>query len=145
MDGTVADPDEWFIKLDLLNTRMTMINSAFEKHDMEMIAHILNKLPNEYSKVVTSVEGLTSLTLSDLQSKIRAFWKRKFKGEKNPKELALSVYTKFNPKPQTPNPKPQTPNPKPQTPFLFLLTKLKKYYLTPALFCLNSCSLEMLL
>ena len=95
LDGTVAEPDEWFIKLDLLNTRMTMINSAFKKQDMEMIMHILNKLPNKYSKVVTSVEGLTSLALSDLQSKIRAFWKRKFKGEKNPKELALSVYTKF--------------------------------------------------
>ena len=95
LDGSGADPDAWFIKLDLLNSRMTMINSAFEKQDMELIAHILNKLPNEYSEVVTSVEGITSLTLSDLQSKIRAFWKRKLKGEKNSKELALPIYTKF--------------------------------------------------
>ena len=56
LDGTVANPDKWFIKLDLLNTRMTMINSAFEKQVMEMIAHILNKLPNKYSDVVTSVK-----------------------------------------------------------------------------------------
>ena len=95
LDGTGAIPDVWFIKLGLLNSRMTMINSAFEKQDMELIAHILNKLPSEYSKVVTSVEGIMSLTLLDLQSKIHAFWKHKFKGEKNPKELALSVYTKF--------------------------------------------------
>ena len=31
LDSTVANPDKWFIKLNLLNTRMTMINSAFEK------------------------------------------------------------------------------------------------------------------
>ena len=89
LDGSGANPDAWFIKLDLLNSRMTMINSVFEKQDMELIAHILNKLPNEYSKVVTSVEGIMSLTLLDLQSKIHAFWKCKLKGEKSSKELAL--------------------------------------------------------
>ena len=74
---------------------MTLVNSAFEKQDMELIVHILNTLPNEYSKVVTSVEGIISLTLLDLQSKICVFWKCKFKEEKNTKDLAISVYKKF--------------------------------------------------
>ena len=87
LDGAYADPDEWFINLDLGNSRMTMISPAFEKEYMEMIAHILNKLPSKDSKVVISVKGLTLVMISDLHSKIQAFWRRKFKGEKISKEL----------------------------------------------------------
>ena len=89
------DPDEWFIKLDLIRDRMTQINAKFEKEDEEVIAHILNKLPSEYSEVVTSVEGLSSVTLRDIKAKIRAFYKRKFSGNKNPSELALFAGGKF--------------------------------------------------
>ena len=95
-EGKTQDPDEWFIQLELLRNRMATIDSAYEKKDLEMIAHILDKLPKEYSEVVTMVEAMPSLTLEDLKAKIRAFFKRKFKNEKSDGELALAAFgTKF--------------------------------------------------
>ena len=89
------DPDEWFIKLDLIRDWMTQINAKFEKEDEEVIAHILNKLPLEYSEVITSVKGLSSVTLRDIKAKNCAFYKQKFSGNKNPSELALFAGGKF--------------------------------------------------
>ena len=56
-----SDPDEWFIKLDLLHDRMTQINSTFEKGDKEVIAHILIKLRLEYSGVGTNYQNTVRL------------------------------------------------------------------------------------
>jgi hypothetical protein len=47
---------------------MATIDSAYEKKDLEMIAHILDKIPKEYSEVVTMVEAMPSLTLEDLKA-----------------------------------------------------------------------------
>ena len=75
---------------------MATIDSAYEKKDLKMIAHILDKLPKEYSEVVTMVEAMPSLTLEYLKAKICAFFKRKFKNEKSDGELALAAFgTKF--------------------------------------------------
>ena len=75
---------------------MKLINVKFIKQDEELIAHILNKLPTDYSEVITTVEGLTTMSLDDLKSKIRAFYKRKFKSEpSNDKEIALAITPKF--------------------------------------------------
>ena len=92
MKSNRIDPDEWFIQLDLLRHRMTAIDPAFAKKDEELIAHIIANLPSEYSEVITVVEGMDKITLSEVKAKIRAFYKRKFKSEKAPtkeKELAL--------------------------------------------------------
>ena len=89
------DPDEWFIKLDLIRDRMTQINIKFEKEDEEVIAHILNKLPPEYSEVVTNVEGMSSMTLRDVKAKIRAFYKRKLKDKQTTQEHAMYANGKF--------------------------------------------------
>ena len=35
------DPDEWFIELELLRTRMKLIDTKFTKQDEELMAHIL--------------------------------------------------------------------------------------------------------
>jgi hypothetical protein len=75
---------------------MKLIDTKFTKQDEELMAHILDKLPLEYSEVITTVEGQTTLTLDDLKSKIRAFYKRKFKSESsNEKEIALAITPKF--------------------------------------------------
>ena len=71
---------------------MATNDSAYEKKDLEMIAHILDKLPKEYSEVVTMVEAMPSLTLEDLKAKTRAFFKSKFKNEKSDGELALVAF-----------------------------------------------------
>ena len=76
---------------------MAMIDSAYEKKDLEMISHILDKLPKEFSELVTMVEAMPSLTLKNLKAKIRVFFIRKFKNEKSDGELALAAFgTKFN-------------------------------------------------
>ena len=75
---------------------MATIDSAYEKKDLEMISHILDKLPKEYSELVTMVEAMPSLTLENLKAKIRVFFIRKFKNEKSDGELALAAFgTKF--------------------------------------------------
>ena len=75
---TKSDPDEWFIKLDMIHNRMTQINSSFPEQDIEVIAHIIDKFPSEYS------------------NKIRAFYKRKFKTENSStNEIALFAGGKF--------------------------------------------------
>ena len=56
---------------------------------MEVIANIIDKLPVEYSEVVTVVEGMTTISLNKLKGKIRAFCKRKLKGTKSTNEIAL--------------------------------------------------------
>ena len=89
LDSTKTDPDEWFIQIDTIRNRMCQIDSSFDKKDVEIIAHIINKLPADYSEVITVVEGMSGITLTELKSKIRAFYKRKFKGEKNGNEHAL--------------------------------------------------------
>jgi hypothetical protein len=89
------DPDEWFIKLDLIHHKITAIDSTFEKKDIEIVAHILDKLPAGYSEIITVVEGMPTITLSELKQKIRSFYKRKFKDESKDNELALTMIAKF--------------------------------------------------
>ena len=74
----------------MTRNRMTQINTSFQKQDIEVIVHIIDKLPSEYSEVITAVvEGMTAITLTELKNKIRAFYKRKFKTEKSYNEIAL--------------------------------------------------------
>jgi hypothetical protein len=76
--NTKTDPDKWFIRLDNLRMQMANVNKAYKKKDVELIAHISDKLTGEYSKVITVVEEMISITLSKLKSKICAFYKQKF-------------------------------------------------------------------
>ena len=94
LESTKADPDEWFIALDNIKNRMRQIDTSFEKKEVEVIAHMMNKLPKEYSEVITVIEGMGTITLSDLKSKLRAFYKRKFK-DLNTNEIALFANGKF--------------------------------------------------
>ena len=53
LEDSSSDPDLWFIELNLIQSRMISIDSSFEKKEMEVIAHMINKLPNKYSEVIT--------------------------------------------------------------------------------------------
>ena len=86
--------EEWFIKLDLLQMMIKIIATSYTKQDMELVAHILNSLPRQYSEVVTNIEGLNNLALVDVKAKLRLFYQQRMKVEK-PGELALAVYTNF--------------------------------------------------
>ena len=95
---------------------------------------MMNKLPKEYSEVITVIEGMGTITLSDLKSKLRAFYKRKFK-DLNTNEIALFANGKFKglckncgkqghkaadcrSKNNTAGANKETKAPKPQNPFL---------------------------
>ena len=78
--GTKADPDERFIAIDNTMNRMSQIDTSLEKKEVEVIAHIM--------------EGIGTITLSDMKFKLRAFYKRKFK-EANTNEIALFANGKF--------------------------------------------------
>ena len=58
------------------------------------MAHVINKLPEDYSELITVVEGLsTTITLNKLKVKILAFYSRKLKDRKSGNELALFTKT----------------------------------------------------
>ena len=82
-DGKLYTLEEWFIKLELLQMKIKIIDASYAKQDMELVAHILNSLPKEYSEVVTNIEGSDDLTLADVKAKLRSFYQRRMKEEKN--------------------------------------------------------------
>ena len=75
---------------------MSAIGAAYVKADYEMVAHVVNKLPEEYSELITLVEGTTTtITLVDLKSKVRTFYTRKLKDSKAGNNLALAAFKQF--------------------------------------------------
>ena len=78
LNDSSYDPDEWFIKLDLIQSKMMTINPSFEKKgEMEIIANVIDKLPVEYSYVLTVIESsMTTISLNkqQIKSKIQAFY-----------------------------------------------------------------------
>ena len=53
---STTDADELFIQIDILHKCMHQIDPPFEKKDIEIIAHIINKLPSNYSEMITVVK-----------------------------------------------------------------------------------------
>ena len=68
-----------------------MIDASHAKQDMEVVSHIINNLPKEYSEVVTTIEGINNLTLADINAKLQAFYKLRLK-DKKPGEIALLAH-----------------------------------------------------
>jgi hypothetical protein len=76
MKNESQDPDEWFTELEYLKQRLKGVKVNIE--ESELIAHILNNLPNNYSELVTSVEGdVDKLKMKTLRESVRAFYRRK--------------------------------------------------------------------
>ncbi|CAM9890236.1 unnamed protein product, partial [Chrysoparadoxa australica] len=70
------DPDEYFMELEYLRMRLKAMNSIIE--DDDMIAHVLSHLPDNYSELVTVLEGeIDTLTLNKLRERVRGFYRRK--------------------------------------------------------------------
>jgi ribosomal protein RSM22 (predicted rRNA methylase) len=53
-----------------------IIHTSYTKQDMELVAHILNSLPRQYSEVVTNIEELDNLALADVKAKLRLFYQQ---------------------------------------------------------------------
>jgi len=87
------NPDDWFDELEHLRQRLTQVNSPVD--DEDLMIHILNHLPDEYSELTTALHAIDFGTLFDLQQKIRAFYKRKLDNKGgNEKGLAMAGYHK---------------------------------------------------
>jgi hypothetical protein len=57
LKNTKKDPDEWFIELYDFNQRFIAIKPEYEKKEHELKAHVLGNLPEEYTEVITLLEG----------------------------------------------------------------------------------------
>ncbi len=83
------DPDLWFIQLETIQSRLSVIGAAYAKADNKMVGHVVNKLPSEYSELITLVRGTTTtITLVDLKSKVCTFYTQKLKDSKSGNDLA---------------------------------------------------------
>jgi hypothetical protein len=69
---TKKNPDEWFDDLDRLRQRLVQVNSPVSGDDL--LIHIMNHLPSEYSELTTTLHAMDfgNLNLIDMQQKIRA-------------------------------------------------------------------------
>ena len=81
------DPEQWMHKLDQYNMRLATVGGIgvdYSKNNIQMIDHIVNKLPNTHYKHFTTAYGLGSmsgLTLTDFQDKVRSYWKNHVKSD----------------------------------------------------------------
>ncbi len=70
------DPNEWLMELDHLRNRLQAMKSSIQ--DEDYIIHILSNLTQEYSELVTVLEGeLETITVDKLKERIRGFSRRK--------------------------------------------------------------------
>ena len=97
LKNLTEDPDFWFIRLETLKSRLAAIDpTKYTKEDYEMVAHVINKLPSEYSELITLVESMTTtVSLLDLKHMVRTFYARKLKDNKAGNEMALFASKQF--------------------------------------------------
>ena len=79
MDDPYEDPEKWISDLLRLNARLKAIKTTYGKEDVQIMSHILSKLPRHlYELFITNYElqGYSSVTLHDFQTKLRDFWSR---------------------------------------------------------------------
>ncbi len=70
------DPDEWLLELELLRIRLANMGSLIA--DEDFITHVINNLTQDYSELVTSLEGaLEELRIGVLKERILSFHRRK--------------------------------------------------------------------
>src|SRR5688500_6638572 len=66
------DPEPWIVNLVSLNARLGAISNNYLRDDMQLISHVLRKLPTElYGLFITTYQdqGFTNISLFDFQSK----------------------------------------------------------------------------
>ncbi len=72
------EPDDWFMEMDHLRNRLQAMESIIQ--DEDYVAHVLTNLTNEYSELVTVLEGdLEDLTIQKLRERVGSFYRRKQK------------------------------------------------------------------
>lgn len=92
LDEPYEDPEFWFSNILKLNTRLTAIKQSYGREDLQIISHVLNKLPKDlYELFITNYEinGYTSVTLHAFQNKLQDFWKRHMKNRSDNMVMSL--------------------------------------------------------
>ena len=94
MNSCEDDPDTCMMQFDRHRRRLKKLGTAYD--NIKMISHILGRLPEQYSELVTLVEQAIRIypnyKLDTLQSSIRIFYEQKFKGQRrNPSNTALNT------------------------------------------------------
>ena len=76
LDDPYDDPEVWFSNILKLNTRLTAIKQSYGREDLQIISHVLSKLPRDlYKLFITNYEinGYTKVSLHAFQNKLQDF------------------------------------------------------------------------
>ena len=82
LDDPYDDPEVWFSTLLQLNNRLAAIKPAYGREELQIISHVLSKLPRElYKLFITNFEinGYSKVSLHVFQTKLQDFWRRHVK------------------------------------------------------------------
>src|SRR5687767_13870957 len=74
MSDPANNPEPWLCQLSALNARLGDIDPKYQKDEIQMILHILNKLSNDLYRVFMTmyqVHGYSTTTLTEFQMKLR--------------------------------------------------------------------------
>src|SRR6476646_2017624 len=84
LDDPYEDPEVWFTNILKLNSRLASIKASYGKEDLQIISHVLSKLPRElYELFITNYEinGFSKVPLHVFQTKLQDFWSRHVKNK----------------------------------------------------------------
>ena len=96
METPDEDPEEWMQELDRYNARLHSIRATYARDDVQMIQHILNKLPKTlYRPFTTTIMIQTTSTspmsLATFHDKVSQFWRNNVKPFKDEAEIAMAT------------------------------------------------------
>ncbi len=87
------DPDCWFLELEHIRNRLDAMKNKV--NDEDLIAHILLNIPNEYSELITAVEGdLDRISVATLQERIRSYYRRRIMRKEHPSDHTIALINK---------------------------------------------------
>src|SRR5215207_1827027 len=78
LDDPYEDPEVWIVRLININTQLGSINKTYLHDDVQMVIHILNKIPKElygHFRQSYQIQSITGLTMAILQTKLTNYWK----------------------------------------------------------------------
>src|SRR5688572_11995025 len=90
-----ANPEPWMQQLNQYNARLQAIQTTYARDNVQMIQHILNKLPKALylSFIITiMIQDTTTMTLEVFQDKVMQYWRNNVKSRWEDVEILMLAY-----------------------------------------------------
>ena len=97
LENPDEDPEPWMQRLDRLNMRLATIGGPsvdYSKNEIQMIDHIIKKLPvmnYRHFTTVYGIGGMSGLALTDFQEKVHTYWRNNIKNNKSETEVSMHM------------------------------------------------------